>query len=114
LLYSNRRLAQANLLIFKPVLLGLKHRYSFGVTDQRCCSLSASSQSLANRLLGARIAGEFAADKTYRDQLFGRLSAGQRFIIAVAADVVGFIEERSILLFDEPETHLHPGLLSGI
>ena len=71
-------------------------------------------QSLADRLLGARMAGEFAADKTYRDQLFGRLSAGQRFIIAVAADVVGFIEERSILLFDEPETHLHPGLLSTL
>jgi predicted ATPase len=71
-------------------------------------------QSLADRLLGTRVAGEFAADKTYRDQLFGRLSAGQRFIIAVAADVVGFIEERSILLFDEPETHLHPGLLSTL
>ncbi len=33
LLYSNLKFAQANLLIFKPVLLGLKHRYTLGVTD---------------------------------------------------------------------------------
>lgn len=71
-------------------------------------------QRLANRLLGPKVAEPFAADKTSRDQIFALLSAGQRFIISVAADVVGFIEERSILLFDEPETHLHPGLLSTL
>jgi hypothetical protein len=71
-------------------------------------------QRLANRLLGPKIAEPLAADKASRDQIFALLSAGQRFIISVAADVVGFIEERSILLFDEPETHLHPGLLSTL
>ncbi|GEP54646.1 hypothetical protein RSO01_18120 [Reyranella soli] len=65
-------------------------------------------------LLGTPTGDDFASDKSYRDKLFGRLSAGQRFIIAVTADVVGFIEERSLLLFDEPETHLHPGLLSTL
>jgi len=67
---------------------------------------------LVIRLLGQETGGDFVSRKRYRDDLFQRLSAGQRFIIAVAADVVGFIEERSIILFDEPETHLHPGLLS--
>lgn len=71
-------------------------------------------QSLVNRLLGSRIGGHFASERAYRNNIFARLSAGQRFIIAVTADVVGFIEERSILLFDEPETHLHPGLLSTL
>lgn len=69
---------------------------------------------LVNRLLGDETAGDFVTNKEYRDQLFQRLSAGQRFIIAIAADVVGFIEDRSIILFDEPETHLHPGLLSTL
>jgi energy-coupling factor transporter ATP-binding protein EcfA2 len=69
-------------------------------------------RTLVNRLLGEETAGDFVTDSDYRTQLFQRLSAGQRFIIAVAADVVGFIEDRSIILFDEPETHLHPGLLS--
>lgn len=71
-------------------------------------------QSLAIRLLGPKTGADFTANKSYRDDVFARLSAGQRFIIAVAADVVGFIEARSILLFDEPETHLHPGLLSTL
>lgn len=68
--------------------------------------------SLLKRLLGENAGSEFVDDDEYRDQLFRRLSAGQRFILAVATDVVGFIEDRSIILFDEPETHLHPGLLS--
>jgi predicted ATP-dependent endonuclease of OLD family len=69
-------------------------------------------RTLVNRLLGEQIAEDFVNESGYRTQVFERLSAGQRFIIAVAADVVGFIEDRSIILFDEPETHLHPGLLS--
>jgi energy-coupling factor transporter ATP-binding protein EcfA2 len=69
-------------------------------------------RTLTNRLLGEDTAGDFVTDSNYRTSLFQRLSAGQRFIIAVAADVVGFIEDRSVILFDEPETHLHPGLLS--
>ncbi|WP_315727466.1 MULTISPECIES: AAA family ATPase [unclassified Bradyrhizobium] len=67
---------------------------------------------LVIRLLGQETGGEFVSSEDYRNEVFQRLSAGQRFIIAVAADVVGFIEERSVILFDEPETHLHPGLLS--
>jgi energy-coupling factor transporter ATP-binding protein EcfA2 len=71
-------------------------------------------RKLVIRLLGEDTAGDFVTDVGYRAQLFQRLSAGQRFIIAVTADVVGFIEDRSIILFDEPETHLHPGLLSTL
>jgi predicted ATPase len=67
---------------------------------------------LACRLLGPETGRDFVEDEDRRNELFEKLSAGQRFIIAVAADVVGFIELRSIILFDEPETHLHPGLLS--
>jgi predicted ATPase len=69
---------------------------------------------LVERLLGVDQALEFATDTRHRDELFERLSAGQRFILAIIADIVGFIEMRSILLFDEPETHLHPGLMSTL
>jgi len=71
-------------------------------------------RKLVIRLLGEDTAGDFVTHANYRAELFQRLSAGQRFIVAVTADVVGFIEERSIILFDEPETHLHPGLLSTL
>ncbi|MBB2818024.1 UNVERIFIED_ORG: energy-coupling factor transporter ATP-binding protein EcfA2 [Rhizobium esperanzae] len=41
------------------------------------------------------------------------LSAGQRLVVAIFSNIVGFIEEGSLLLIDEPETNLHPGLLSS-
>lgn len=67
---------------------------------------------LVIRLLGDEVGTEFLSSPQSRTRIFDKLSAGQRFIVAVAADVVGFIENRSVMLFDEPETHLHPGLLS--
>lgn len=41
------------------------------------------------------------------------LSAGQRILVSIFADIISTIEEGSIILIDEPETHLHPGLLTG-
>jgi energy-coupling factor transporter ATP-binding protein EcfA2 len=63
---------------------------------------------LIDRLLGPTMASEFVTDKNYRNDLFQRLSAGQRFIVAIAADITGFIELRSIILFDEPEKAKFP------
>jgi predicted ATPase len=42
------------------------------------------------------------------------LSAGQRLVAAIFSNIVGFIEEGSLLLIDEPETNLHPGLLTSV
>lgn len=69
-------------------------------------------ENLIGRLLGSSRAEDFISGKRARDRMFEKLSAGQRIIVAIAADIVGFIEEGSILLFDEPETHLHPGLMT--
>ncbi len=45
---------------------------------------------------------------------YDSLSAGQRIITAIVSQIVSFIEDGSLLLIDEPETHLHPGLLSSV
>lgn len=65
------------------------------------------------RLLGENLAGALLTDEEREDGL-SRLSAGQRLVAAIFTNIIGFIEEGSLLLIDEPETHLHPGLLSSV
>lgn len=39
---------------------------------------------------------------------YDRLSSGQRILVAIMTEIVAHIAEQSIILFDEPELHLHP------
>lgn len=71
-------------------------------------------ERLCARLLAVDLAKSLTGSKEDRDEVFLRLSAGQRFIVALTADILGFIEPQSMVLVDEPETHLHPGLLSTL
>lgn len=45
---------------------------------------------------------------------FARLSSGQRLVTVVLANLLANIDNESLLLLDEPELHLHPGLDSKI
>jgi len=45
---------------------------------------------------------------------YGRLSAGQRIIINIICDLVLNLRKRTLVLLDEPETHLHPQLTSTL
>lgn len=45
--------------------------------------------------------------------LFGKLSSGHKIVLLTITRVVELIEERSLVLVDEPEVHLHPPLLSA-
>lgn len=49
-----------------------------------------------------------------RREIYYSMSAGQRLMTSILFDVTGFIQNESLMLFDEPETHLHPGLLSTL
>lgn len=51
-------------------------------------------------------------DDDLRDTSVRALSAGQRLVVSIFSNIIGFIEDESLLLIDEPETNLHPGLLS--
>ena len=64
-------------------------------------------------LLGTTIATDLTSDDDDdRSAAIRGLSAGQRLVAAIFSNIIGFIEEGSLLLIDEPETNLHPGLLS--
>lgn len=55
----------------------------------------------------------FLSDTSRRWNIYNNMSAGQRIISGMIAAVCANIKENSILLIDEPENHLHPGLLSS-
>lgn len=42
------------------------------------------------------------------------LSAGQRIVLNIVSDLVLNLRKRSLVLLDEPETHLHPQLITTL
>lgn len=49
----------------------------------------------------------------YRD-FYDKLSSGQRILLLVMSEVIQNIAEESIILFDEPELHLHPEAIATL
>ncbi len=47
-------------------------------------------------------------------KIFDRLSSGHKIVLLTVAELVAKVEEKSLVLMDEPETHLHPPLLSSL
>jgi len=48
------------------------------------------------------------------EQLFLSWSTGHKIVLHVICSLVAYVEPRSLVLFDEPETHLHPPLLASL
>lgn len=46
-------------------------------------------------------------------EIFGKLSSGHKIVLLTVTRLVEALEERSLVLLDEPEAHLHPPLLSA-
>ncbi|WFE77164.1 AAA family ATPase [Roseinatronobacter sp. S2] len=46
-------------------------------------------------------------------QLYSKLSSGHKIVVLTITRLVEALEERSLVLLDEPEAHLHPPLLSA-
>lgn len=51
--------------------------------------------------------------RTAATKLFSRLSAGHKIVLLTITRLVEVVEEKTLVLLDEPETHLHPPLLSA-
>jgi len=56
----------------------------------------------------------FVFDVTAHAQLYARLSAGQRIVLNSLSHLLSKISKRTLVMFDEPELHLHPQLLSSM
>lgn len=51
--------------------------------------------------------------KAKAGKLFGRLSSGHKIVLLTVTRLVETVVERTLVLLDEPEAHLHPPLLSA-
>ena len=54
---------------------------------------------------------KIAAEKA--NDLFKRMSSGHSIVLLTITKLVDLIEEKTLVLMDEPESHLHPPLLSA-
>lgn len=68
-------------------------------------------QPLLHRLFSDERADLFFEDTNHRREIYNGMSAGQKIVTTIIVQVADFVENESLVLMDEPETHLHPGLL---
>jgi ABC-type multidrug transport system ATPase subunit len=73
-----------------------------------------SSDPLFEEAAPADLLDESDADwKKKAEELFGTLSSGHSIILLTITRLVELVDEKTLVLMDEPEGHLHPPLLSA-
>jgi len=114
---------------------GEKFKYSYcGLQDQRgrlknkedlleeikstLASLPVLKLDLLKKILGNLVRvddlADFIDEPEKNKNLYERLSAGQRLALNCIFHILSKIDRRTLILFDEPELHLHPQLLTGL
>jgi predicted ATPase len=59
---------------------------------------------------------EISLNKSFKEDMssiFDKLSSGHKIILLTVTRLVELVDDRTLVLIDEPETHLHPPLLSS-
>jgi predicted ATPase len=59
-------------------------------------------------MLGGKLTGKGAIDA------FSKLSTGHKIVLNIVAQLAAHLRTRSLVLIDEPETHLHPPLVAAL
>ncbi|WP_144118308.1 AAA family ATPase [Catellatospora sichuanensis] len=123
--------------VFGYVYCGLRSFRGRGVTDPlksiaelRAETVMALQQTRASRTVLLREALEpllrepsypqagfttaALADDRRFEVVFDRLSTGHKIVLNIVLQLVAHMQIKSLLLFDEPECHLHPPLLAAL
>lgn len=69
------------------------------------------SESYDNAIIGELTEGK---GKKPSEIKFKELSSGHAIVLLVIVNLIANVTEKTLILFDEPETHLHPPLLSAL
>lgn len=64
--------------------------------------------------LASLLASEGESFKEEARRLFRSCSSGHAIVLLIVTALIAKIEERNLILLDEPETHLHPPLLAAL
>jgi predicted ATP-dependent endonuclease of OLD family len=59
---------------------------------------------------------EIKDEKELKDtssEIFNKLSSGHKIVLLTITRLVETVEEKTLVMLDEPESHLHPPLLSA-
>lgn len=80
--------------------------------DSLWSEIAENAAELHPDLSGAMDMMQFGPDDSTRISLFKNLSTGNKYIFHMLATIIANIEDDSLVLFDEPENHIHPPLLS--
>ncbi len=73
--------------------------------DRRALAVGSLSDGLARAL---------TVEDVLAEDFYRRLSAGQRIVANIIAELCLHLRLRSLVLLDEPETHLHPQLITRL
>ena len=100
---------------------------TFSEGAERCCGSRVKFRRWVEALLALRsdpmfdetlgsvwgLREDMGRLKSEITRLFEGLSSGHKAVISIITGCVAFLEERSVVIIDEPENHLHPPLLAA-
>jgi predicted ATPase len=107
-----------------------RHDLANGLADEFAVAYEACQRGSRARLLG-QVLEDLGSDPIFADvalgplndrrheqttdarEVFSALSTGHKVALLALTRLVELVEERSLVLFDEPEAHLHPPLLAA-
>jgi predicted ATPase len=77
----------------------------------RCMSILLEEPSMVEY---TAITTLMRADENKCREFYESLSTGHKLVLKVITQLVAYLQRRSLVLFDEPETHLHPSLVAAL
>lgn len=99
---------------FSASLLGLLRNKRSDKWNTAIATLESDVIFRDKNLSNGRLAElEDAELRTSTEKLFRSLSSGHKIILLAITNLINIVEERTLVLIDEPESHLHPPLLSS-
>jgi len=90
----------------------LKERLLRAHTTLRSQDREGRWKDILSILLEATI--ELSEESLDTLSFYDRLSSGQRILVAIMTEIVANISKQSVILFDEPELHLHPEVFAAL